>query len=248
MHTDILLRSPAQTRIDIDRYFFTFMAGLFLLTATIGFAPRSAAILTGVMPNPPLAVHLHAALMSAWLVLLVAQSGLVAARHRRLHMTLGMSTMLLVPAMLITMVAAATATYPLMMAAGVGDLASNILILQGRGLMLFTIFFVWGFLTRRSDRATHKRMMLMSTFVVIDAAVSRMTWLPGNDITQSYEMSMLYTFLLLLPALAYDMLKLGKVHKAYVQALALYLPWAVLTSVLWNAPGWLEMAPRLMGY
>jgi iron complex outermembrane receptor protein len=37
---------------DLDRLAFVFTASLFLLTAIVGFAPRSAGILAGLLPNP----------------------------------------------------------------------------------------------------------------------------------------------------------------------------------------------------
>lgn len=95
----------------------------------VGFAPRSAAILAGILPNPPLSVHVHAALMSLWLVLLLVQGSLIAGRNRRLHATLGLGSLVLVPLIVTSMVLAALDTYGLMQAAGAGILGSSILLL-----------------------------------------------------------------------------------------------------------------------
>src|SRR5690606_5612170 len=118
MQSDLLLRSPALPRLDIDRWAYTFMTSLFALTAVVGFAPRSAAILPGMLPNPPLSVHVHAALMCLWLLLLVSQSALVAGRARYLHATLGLASLVLVPVIVATMILATLDTYALMQAAG----------------------------------------------------------------------------------------------------------------------------------
>lgn len=42
-----------------------------------------------------------------------------------------------------------------------------------------------------------------------DAAVARHVWLPGNDITASYDPTHIYWLLLLVPALVHDTLRLG---------------------------------------
>lgn len=248
MQSDMILHNPALPRFDIDRWAYTLATGLFALTAVVGFAPRSAAILSGILPNPPLSVHVHAALMSLWLLLLVVQSALVAGRRRYLHATLGLGSLVLVPLILTSMVLATLDTYGLMQAAGAGMLGSSILLLQIRGVLLFSLFFWWGFRTRRSDRATHKRMMLLCTFVLMDAAIGRMNWLPFNDITVTINWAFLYHFVLLLPILAYDWLRFGRLHQVWVVGLALYLPFVLLTCALWLSPAWHAFASSLLGY
>lgn len=247
-HSHIAVPATVRAHPDIDRYAFLFTSCLFLLTAIVGFAPRSAGILSGALPNPPWSVHIHAALMSGWLLLLVLQSALVAGRNKYLHMTLGLSTLALVPAMLLAMVAATLQTFSLMHAAGMGNMAANILLLQIRGLLLFGLFFHWAWRTRRSDKQTHKRMMLLATFVVLDAAVGRMDWLPGNDLTQTIAPSFAFHALLLLPALGFDWLRQGRIHQAWLSGLALYLPFVLVTCVLWNNAAWQQFAQRLLGY
>lgn len=238
-------RIPLSSRISVDRYIFSFMSLLFLLVAIVGFAPRSAAILGGALPNPPLSVHIHAALMSAWLLLLVVQATLVAGHNKKLHMRLGLVTLVLFPAMLLAMAIATLQTFGIMVSAGVAGLGSNLLLLQIRGLILFPVFFIWAMLTRRSDPATHKRMMLLSTLILIDAAIARMNWLPGNNIELTYNLTFFYQFVLFAPALLYDRIRLGKFHKAYVWGLDLYLPWVLVTALLWNSSWWQQIAPAL---
>lgn len=246
MHSEITFRAPAQPGINVDRWMYVSMAGLFALTAFVGFGPRSAAILEGQLPNPPLTVHIHAALMVAWLLLTLVQSSLAATGKRVWHMTLGMASLPLVALMVLFMFLATFDTYALMATAGAVDMASNILLLQVRSVILFPLFFLWALLSHKEVRDTHKRMMVLCTFVLIDAAVARMDWLPGNNIAQTYAFTFFYQFLLLLPVVLYDLWKLGTVHSAYWKGIALYLPFVLATCLLWNNPWWLELAPRLM--
>jgi hypothetical protein len=225
----------------------TVTVALFVVTAVVGFAPRSAGILSGAMPMPPLAVHVHAFLMTAWLALLALQAGLVAAGKPQLHRTLGLASFALALALLTGLIAVAVVRYHDLTEAGVGALASNILFLQIRSAVLFPLFFAWAIAVRKSDVDTHKRMLILATFVLLDAAVARHVWLPGNDITVSYDPTHIYWLLLLVPALVHDTIRLGRPHRAYLVGLALILPCAVATHFIWNSPRWHGIAAALMG-
>ena len=130
---------------------------------------------------------------------------------------------------------------------GVGALASNILLLQIRSIVLFPLFYAWAVATRRTDIEMHKRMMILATFVLLDAAVARLVWLPGNDITVGYGATHAYWLLLLVPALVHDTIRLGRPHRAYLIGLALILPCALAAQLLWSTPQWHAFAARLMG-
>jgi hypothetical protein len=225
----------------------TITVALFVVTAVAGFAPRSAGILSGAMPMPPLAVHVHAFLMTAWIALLGVQAGLIAGGRQHLHRTLGLASFALAPALLAGLTAVTIVRYHDLTAIGLGTIASNILFLQIRSILLFPLFFVWAMAVRRTDVETHKRMLILATFVLLDAAVARHFWLPGNDITVSYDPTHAYWLLLLVPALVYDTVRLGRPHRAYLIGLALILPCAIATHFVWNTPQWHSIAAAMMG-
>jgi hypothetical protein len=58
-------------------------------------------------------------------------------------------------------------------------------------------------------------------------AFARMTWIPGNDVMTTYDVTALLELALLAPALIYDKLRYGRVHRAYWIGLALTLPWLI---------------------
>jgi hypothetical protein len=225
----------------------TVTVAIFLVTAVLGFAPRSASILAGSMPMPPPAVHVHAFLMTAWLVLLAVQAGLIARARQPLHRTLGVTSFVLAPALLAGLIAVTIVRYHDLTEAGLGALASNILFLQMRSAVLFPLFFAWAMAVRRTDGETHKRMLILATFVLLDAAMARHVWLPGNDITAGYDATHAYWLLLLMPAVLYDVVRLGRPHRAYVVGLALILPCVIATHFVWNAPQWHAFAAKWMG-
>jgi hypothetical protein len=229
-----------------DRWIYVFMAALFLATAVIGFAPNSAAILASKLPNPPLVVHVHAALMLAWLGLLLTQTTLVATGRKSLHRSLGVASFVLAPCVVIGMVSAMLWRQRTLADLGQLGPATNIMLAQGRSILYFAVFFVWAVLARQRDLETHKRMMILATVVVLPASIGRMTWLPTTA-PESYDALHGYMLLLLAPALAYDFARLGRPHRAYVIGFLLLLPWMIATHFLWNTPWWRAFATRLMG-
>jgi hypothetical protein len=123
------------------------------------------------------------------------------------------------------------------------------LFVQGRAAVLFAIFYAWAVLARRTAPETHKRMMVLATFAVIDAALGRMSWLPGygGSPTQSYTIIHFYQLLLLAPAVVYDVVRFGRVHKAYLIGIGLFLPFVLATHVLWDLPAWRRAVGAALG-
>jgi hypothetical protein len=233
-------------RSALYRWIYVLMAGFFLATAVVGFAPNSAAILASELPNPPLVVHVHAALMAAWLGLLLTQTTLVATGRRSLHRSLGVVAFVLAPCVVIGMVAVMLWRQRTMADLGLFGPATNIMLAQGRSIVYFAVFFLWAVLVRQRDLETHKRMMILATVVLLPASIGRMTWLPTTA-PESYDALHGYMLLLLAPALAYDFVRLGRPHRAYVIGLLLLLPWMIATHFLWNTPWWRDFATKLMG-
>lgn len=234
---------------------YVFMAIFFLGVAITGFVPRTFATLSGELPVPGFVVHVHAVLMGSWLLLFLAQTSLMAGGHRRLHQKLGVTSVALAPAIVAALLvltfgpygdlvaAANAASSPDLASEVVGRRAAFMLFVQGRAAVLFGLFCAWAVLARRRAPETHKRMMVMATFVVIDAALGRMGWLPGHPgnwvaADAGYDVLHLYHLLLIVPAVAYDLLKQRRVHHAYVVGVGLFLGFAFVTHVLWNATWW----------
>jgi hypothetical protein len=89
----------------VDRWIYVFMAASFIAYTLIGFVPDSlaklAAVDAGQRPPFPLELHVHAVLMGAFLVLLLAQSVLAATGRLHYHRTLGIAALVLGPALVI---------------------------------------------------------------------------------------------------------------------------------------------------
>lgn len=163
---------------------------------------------------------------------------------------------LLAPAMVVAMIAIVKSSWSLVAALSPELLTpnemrrinfrSNILLEQVRMTILFAVFVSWAFLSRRRDTETHKRLMVLATVIPLPAAIDRIAWLPGTMAQGPLNMP-LYTLLLLLPVLIYDIMRHGRMHRAYVIGILLNLPFVIISYFLWGSPWWFEVAPRLMG-
>lgn len=230
-----------------DRLFHAAMAWLLVVVAIVGFAPRSFAIATGTMPSPPLVVHLHAAAMASWVTLLALQATLALTGRIDLHRKYGLASMVVAPLVLIMLVAITVVRQNAAFGTPAGPIVNNILLVQIRAILLFPLFLIWALRTRRTDPQTHKRMILLATLMLLDAAIARMSWLPYNRFPMDYLAVHLYLLLLLVPPLLYDLIRSGRIHRAWIWGLALLLPWVIATQFVWGSQWWRNFGPKLVG-
>jgi hypothetical protein len=245
-----------------DRWVYVFMAALFIITALAGFVPESLAILTEVRghvrPPLPLVMHLHALLMGSWLLLLFAQTLLMATGRRSLHRKIGAVALVLVPLILVTMVSLVRITFRDVVIASAAQgadagemsdlrlLLSSLLPEQARAALLFGVFTAWALWLRNRDSQAHKRLMVLATLMPLPAAIDRIEWLPST-LPASPDSSSLYMLLWLSPVLIYDLLRYGRLHRVYVIGLLLNLPLAIASHFFAGSAWWIAAAPRLLG-
>ena len=248
----------------IDKWIYLFMAALFVVTTLIGFVPDSLmkidAVDAGHRPPFPPVMHLHAVLMGSWLVLLLAQTTLMATGNSRHHQKLGIASFLMAPAIILTGIVLVPTIYaqtwdalasapPEMVEEWRGKLAvrTDILVIQLRSGLLFAALVFLALRARRVDSGFHKRMIILATLVPLPASIDRITWLP-HTLPQSALSADLYTLLWLSPMFFWDMFRLGRVHRAYIVWFALWLPASVALQMLWGSNCWQSAGPRLLGF
>jgi hypothetical protein len=247
----------------VDRWIYVFMAASFVAYALTGFIPDSleklAAVGAGQRPPFPPVLHAHAILMGAFLMLLLAQSTLAATGRLRYHRALGIAAFVLGPALVIAgfvlvptmyhQVWDAAQSAPLEIRPGIEQglrVFDNIMLLQIRVGVLFPIFLAIALAARKSDPGLHKRMMFLAVAIALPAAFDRISWLPssmpGSALTPE-----LYTILAVAPMFAWDLVRIRRVHKAYLIWALVSLPFAVLVHTLWDSEWWHAAARHLMG-
>ena len=247
----------------LDRWIYVLTAASFILIVLAGFIPSSlekiAAVQAGARPPFPLVLHIHAVLMGSFLLLLLAQTTLVATGRCELHVRLGLAAMVIAPAMVVAgFILAPTNYHSLWSAAQAAppearaemqqtlSFVENILLVQLRIGILFPLFLAIGLRARRREPGLHKRMMILATAMALPAGIDRIPWLysslPASPLTPD-----LYMLVAVSPMVIWDLVRNRRVHRAYWIWLAVNLPAAVAVHGLWDTPWWHATARQLMG-
>lgn len=247
----------------VDRWIYVFTAASFVVIALAGFIPSSlvkiAAVQAGERPPFPLVMHMHAVLMGSFLMLLLAQTMLVATGRCHLHMRLGLAAMVLVPALVVVGFMLAQTSYlalwtqaqaaPPEAQQGLRQallMSENIKLLQLRIGILFPLFLGIGLWARGREPGLHKRMMILGTAMTLPAGIDRIPWLP-HTFPDSALSADLYTLLAVSPMLVWDVVRNQSVHRAYWIWLAINIPFAIAVHALWGTPWWHATARQMMG-
>ncbi|MGA2019947.1 MAG: hypothetical protein ABSH02_05095 [Candidatus Sulfotelmatobacter sp.] len=199
-----------------DNLFFSGMAVVILGSVFVGFA-RSY-YLAGMFkaPLPNLLVHIHGAVFSSWILLLIVQTSLVAAGRVDLHRRLGLLGFALACLMVIVGLLAATDSLGRHFApgdAGVSVRAFSTVTLTT--MLAFSTLIYFAF-RNRFNPAAHKRFILIATIAILDAAFVR--WPVPAQWWGLRAASFLCTIPLLLSIMSYDYWSRGKVHRATIWA------------------------------
>lgn len=247
----------------VDRWIYVFMSAWFIAIVLAGFIPSSITkiemVRAGLRPPFPLVMHLHAALMGSFLLLLLAQTWLMATGRSAQHMRLGLVSLVLAPAIVIVgLILAPTMYHQLLDAfqAAPADQrerlqkallhSENIKLIQIRIGILFPLFLAIALRARRRDPGLHKRMMFLATAVPLPAGIDRIPWLP-HSLPESPLSPDLYVLLALSPMVVWDVVRNGYVHRAYWIWLGFALPISLVLHALWDTPWWHATARQMMG-
>ena len=247
----------------IDRWIYVFTAASFIAIILTGFIPDSLAkiakVQAGARPPFPLILHMHAVLMGSFLLLLLAQTTLVAMRRSDFHRRLGLLAMVLAPALIVVGLILVPTTYHALWNAAqsappdareklrqVVSVQDDIMLLQLRVGFLFPLFLFIGLRARGKNAGLHKRMMILAIATALGAGINRITWLPTTFPGSPLAMD-LYILLAVSPMFVWDVVRNRAVHKAYWIWLAVGLPFAVAVHGLWDTAWWHATARQLMG-
>lgn len=167
----------------------------------------------------PIWVHVHAALMLAWLALFAVQASL-EKRAIALHRTLGWTSALLVPA--IVAIGAFTG-YKAVELQRVPFIftPAYFLALTWIGVLAFAAMVAAALATRRTTQ-THRRLMLGATVLLMEPALGRI--LPMPLIMPWGEMAaMVVQLATLMLLVVHDRRELGRVHGATLASIAVVI-------------------------
>ena len=255
MATLTAVREAALAATATDR-FYARMAIVSLAVGVIGFAPTYwVPLLRGTLRISPIA-HVHAALFYGWLLLLVRQSSLAASGQYVRHRASGMLGIALASGMFFVGTGMAIHSLKESIADGFEPAARAFTIVPVSGILLFAALFAIA-IAKVHDSDVHKRLMLVNTAGILQAAVGRWFVLflappsaPGVAVSPPpvfvTVMPALVVDLLIVAGMVYDLRTRGRVHRAYWIAGGVTLAVQLLRVPLSQSSAWLHATSWLL--
>jgi hypothetical protein len=232
-----------------ERQFFTGMALAMAVAAFAGFAPTYylAALNDARTPVLTPSVHIHGALNTAWMLLLIAQTTLIARGRPDIHRLTGMAGAVLALGILVSGVLVAVGSERRVHTdANAGTMGDPYVFLMFplANVALFAAFVALG-VANRSRPAAHKRLMLLATISLLGPALARIfTQITGvgGAIGALWMMDVF-----LAAIVAYDLVGRGRLHPATLWAGGLLLVSEPLRVAIAHTAPWQAFARSLMG-
>ena len=255
MTTLTAVRDAAFAATATDR-FYARMAIVCLAVGVIGFSPTYwGPLLRGTLDVPPLA-HVHAVFFYGWLLLFVRQSALAASGQYVRHRALGLFGIALASGMFFVGLGMSIHSLTASIADGFEPAARAFTIVPISGIVLFAILFAIA-IAKVHDRDVHKRLMLVNTAGLLQAAVGR--WFVlflAPPTTAGVPVSPPPVFVTVMPGLVVDLLIVagmiydwrtrGRVHRVYWLAGGVTLAVQVLRVPLSQTEAWLRVTTWLL--
>lgn len=226
-----------------DRRFYTGMAIAAAVVVFVGFAPTYFLRARYQSTPLPTYLHVHGFLFTTWIALFITQTSLVAARRTNLHRPLGWAMAALAVVMVVVGTTAGVWSMRRQVEAGLAEQAEAFLTTPLFSMVAFA-GFVAAAISLRRDSQAHKRLMLLATISILDAAIAR---LPFEFLRTSTWNYLPTTDVFLLAAILYDVASRRTVHQAYVWGGTLLVIEQALRIPIGNSPAWHAIARGLIG-
>ena len=190
---------------------------------------------------PGLLVHLHGIVMTLWVALFITQVWLIAAHRSRAHKRLGVFGAVLAASLVVVGVATAIAAGA--RNASQGAPALQFLIVPLFDMLVFAILVAAAlYFRRRFD--IHKRLMLLASISLLNAAVAR---IPFNFIATGGPLVFFgMTDLFMLACIALDTIKHHRLHRAFLCGALLIIASQPLRLMLAGTDAWIRFASWLI--
>ena len=165
-------RRHALALVRADRFFYCGMAFAMIVAVFIGFS-RTYYLRSRFQDGSlPFYLQVHGAACSAWMMLFLTQTSLVAARRTDVHRRLGWAGAALAVFMVVIAITAAILSGRRNFAAGLENESLTFLTTPFFSMVVFLALVATAVYHRRAPE-THKRLMLLATISILDAATAR---------------------------------------------------------------------------
>jgi len=239
-------RAPLHNQAAYDRLFYGSMAVILALVVFAGFGRTYYFRFVSGGPQATFSggpftvlVHLHGALFTAWVLLFVVQTALVATRRVAVHRRLGTAGAGLAVAMIGVGLTTAVAS------ARRGGAPPGVDPLAFMAIPFFDMLVFAGLvmpaLLWRHKKETHKRLMLFAYISIITAAVARIPGVAGSAPPVFFGLSLMFV----VAAALYDLVTRRTIHRAYLWGGALIFVSVPLRLAVSTTPAWHAFAAFL---
>src|SRR5215831_7751103 len=203
--------APAKTHAN-DRAFYTGIAVAAALTVLVGFSRTYFLRPYFQTESLDAAFHVHGLVFSAWIALFVAQTSLVAAGRTTVHRKLGWAGACLAALIVVVALNAAVHGAHRDIAAGYTTESLRFFATPVLAMAMFAALVALA-VAARGRPETHKRLMLLATLSLLDAAVAR--WpIPGIGDAPLAQYAITDAFIV--AAMLYDFASRRSVAPAYL--------------------------------
>jgi len=226
-----------------DRQFYTGMAIAAAVVVFVGFAPTYFLRGSYQTTSLPTYLQVHGFLFTTWIGLFIAQTSLVAVRRTNVHRRLGWAMAALAVVMVVVGTTAGIWSMRRQVDAGFVKEAQAFLTTPLFSMMAFA-GFVGAAIVRRRDSQIHKRLMLLATISILDAAVAR---LPLEFLRASSWNYLPTTDVFLLTAILYDVVSRRTVHAPYVWGGLVLIIEQALRIPVGETAAWQALAGAIIG-
>src|SRR5580698_8713075 len=195
----------------LERYFYLFMSLLITVVVVYGFSFTIDQNLIHPRFPLPQVVYVHSFVFSAWVLFFILQSLLVRSRNVRLHRTLGWVGAVLAVSIVVLGYTTSTAVLRLAIQLRLPFPTVSFLIVEIMELVCFAVPFALAIYWRRRPDF-HRRLMLIATCALTEAAFGRIPSLPNLFAPAGVDA-------LILLSVLRDMIVERRIHKVYLYAL-----------------------------
>ena len=224
----------------LGQYFYFFMSLLIAATVVYGFSHTIDHNLIHASPLPPFVLYIHAIIFPAWVVFFIVQSALVSFHNVRLHRRLGWFGVGLAVAIVVlgAWTSASMVRFSIQQKDPFNSTAFT--IVQVLDIACFAVPFALAIYWRRKPEF-HRRLMLIASCALLDAAFGRFPALPLVFSPAGVDA-------LICLGVIRDLIVEHRVHKVYLYALPILIVCqiAAMEIFIHASPWWMNIADRIL--
>jgi len=204
--------------------------------ALLGFWPTyyGVLLLSGSVHALPI-IHVHAAVFTGWLLLVLAQAALAATGHTAMHIKLGKVGFVYGALLILVGETTAFVSFGARVAAGNISEARTRLFAPVTDMMGFAPFLVAAWLYRRKPEI-HKRLIVVATTILLIAAVHRIAIFGAPPPPLPFLLVVWLSPILV--GMTFDLARRGVVHPVYLAGIGMVLVLKFLRRPLARSDAW----------